>query len=125
MNQPGPLILLVEDELELGRLILRELQAAGYQVRHAPDGTMALQLFSEEPPDLVVLDWERLAPGPVRRVRDLPGGGDRLVTDQPDGIVHVVVNGTPIRRDERQLDDLSQLPGGSLAASPASAGASA
>jgi DNA-binding response OmpR family regulator len=28
-------ILVVEDELELGRLLTRELQAAGYRVRHS------------------------------------------------------------------------------------------
>src|SRR5690606_30253618 len=50
-------ILLVEDERELGRLVVRELQAAGYRVRHAPDGAAALAIFAEEPPDLVVLDW--------------------------------------------------------------------
>jgi N-acyl-D-amino-acid deacylase len=70
--------------------------------------------------DLVVLDWENLAPGPVRRVADLPDGGERLVTDQPRGVAHVVVNGVPIRRDERQLEDLSQLPGRLLGATPAS-----
>jgi len=50
-------ILLVEDELELARLVVRELEAAGYTVQHAPDGSTALQLFAESPPDLVVLDW--------------------------------------------------------------------
>lgn len=49
--------------------------------------------------DVVVLDWERLDPGPVRRVHDLPGGGDRLVADQPRGIRHVLVNGVPIVED--------------------------
>ena len=50
-------VLVVEDELELGRLLTRELQAAGYGVRHAPDGTTALQLFERDAPDVLVLDW--------------------------------------------------------------------
>jgi DNA-binding response OmpR family regulator len=50
-------ILLVEDEAELGRLIVRELETAGYRARHAADGAAALRLFADEPPDLVVLDW--------------------------------------------------------------------
>jgi N-acyl-D-amino-acid deacylase len=70
--------------------------------------------------DLVVLDWDQLAPGPTRRVRDLPGGGDRLVTDQPSGVVHVVVNGVPIRADERPLVELPTLPGRLLGAVPPS-----
>ncbi len=50
-------ILLVEDERELGMLIARELENAGYRVRHVLDGTAALRLFAEEAPDLVLLDW--------------------------------------------------------------------
>src|SRR5262249_19187561 len=50
-------ILVVEDELDLGRLVVRELESSGYHVRHAPDGPTALRLFAEQPPDLVVLDW--------------------------------------------------------------------
>ena len=69
--------------------------------------------------DLVVLDWTRLGRGPVRRVRDLPGGDDRLLTDRPTGIVHVLVNGAPIRRDEAMVTDLDRLPGGPLLATTA------
>jgi DNA-binding response OmpR family regulator len=50
-------ILLVEDEPELRRLLSRELGAAGYRVRQAPDGGTGLSLFRETNPDLVVLDW--------------------------------------------------------------------
>jgi DNA-binding response OmpR family regulator len=50
-------VLLVEDEPELGRLVRRELEAAGYDVRHATDGSMALELLNAQPPDLMILDW--------------------------------------------------------------------
>jgi len=50
-------VLLVEDELELGRVVVRELEAAGYQVRHAGDGLTAMQLCVAAPPDLMILDW--------------------------------------------------------------------
>jgi N-acyl-D-aspartate/D-glutamate deacylase len=50
------------------------------------------------PADIVVLDYERLDPGPVRRVRDMPANGERLVADAPVGIEAIVVNGMPIRR---------------------------
>ena len=52
-----PSILFVEDEIELARLVVRELEGAGYEVRHAPDASSALRLFGESPPDLIVLDW--------------------------------------------------------------------
>jgi DNA-binding response OmpR family regulator len=50
-------ILLVEDEPELARLVVRELENVGYNVRHAADGAAALRLFEERAPDLLVLDW--------------------------------------------------------------------
>lgn len=49
--------------------------------------------------DLTVFDPDTVAPGPLRRVQDFPADGERLVADQPGGISHVLVNGTPIRVD--------------------------
>jgi N-acyl-D-aspartate/D-glutamate deacylase len=54
--------------------------------------------------DLAVFDPATVAPGPIRRVRDFPADGERLTAEEPVGLRHVVVNGTPIRRDEVQLD---------------------
>lgn len=51
------LVLLVEDERELVRLIRRELEAAGHRVLLAEDGEEALRLHAEEGPEAVVLDW--------------------------------------------------------------------
>lgn len=51
------------------------------------------------PADIVVMDYDNLEVGPIRRAYDFPGGADRLVADQPQGIEHVIVNGVPIRRD--------------------------
>ena len=71
------------------------------------------------PADLVVLDWEALDPGPVRRVRDMPAGGDRLVADAPAGIDWVLVNGVPIREEGRPVAGrLDRLPGEILRSSP-------
>jgi N-acyl-D-aspartate/D-glutamate deacylase len=60
--------------------------------------------------DITVFDPATVDPGPQRRLRDLPAGGERLTNEEPVGIRHVLVNGTLIRTDERQLD-LDQLPG--------------
>ncbi|MFM8304822.1 MAG: N-acyl-D-amino-acid deacylase family protein [Actinomycetota bacterium] len=49
--------------------------------------------------DVTVFDPDTVAPGPVRRVRDFPADGARLVADAPSGMRHVLVNGTPIRVD--------------------------
>ena len=57
------------------------------------------------PADVVVLDWERLSPGPLRRVADMPADGERLIADAPSGIEHVIVNGEPIREDGAVLSE--------------------
>jgi N-acyl-D-aspartate/D-glutamate deacylase len=49
--------------------------------------------------DLTVFDPDTVAPGPLRRVRDFPAGGERLTADRPVGMVHTVVGGVPIRVD--------------------------
>jgi N-acyl-D-aspartate/D-glutamate deacylase len=58
------------------------------------------------PADVVVLDWERLSPGPLRRVADMPADGERLIADAPTGIDHVLVNGVPIRSEGEPLEAL-------------------
>ncbi len=60
--------------------------------------------------DVTVFDPTTVAPGPQRRLRDLPANGERLTNEEPTGMRHVMVNGTLIRSDERQLD-LAELPG--------------
>src|SRR5512143_875478 len=50
-------ILLVEDTSDLARVIVRELEASGYQVVHASDGLSAMRLYEKEQPDLLILDW--------------------------------------------------------------------
>ena len=49
--------------------------------------------------DVVVFDPDTVAPGPLRRIRDFPANAERLTADASVGINHVLVNGTPIRRD--------------------------
>lgn len=65
-------ILVVEDEEALARVVVRELQGAGYRAVHAADGEAALAALDEAQPDLVILDW--MLPGidgleVLRRVR--------------------------------------------------------
>ncbi len=64
------------------------------------------------PADLAVIDYERLSPGPIRRVRDMPGNGERLVADAPVGMDHILVNGVPIRCEGKSaVAALDRLPG--------------
>jgi len=62
--------------------------------------------------DIVVFDADTVAPGPLRRIRDFPADGERLVADAPQGVRHVLVNGTVIREDGTPNPDaLAARPG--------------
>jgi two-component system KDP operon response regulator KdpE len=56
MPDPKPRILVVDDEPQLTRVLLRSLTSKGYDVRIAGDGEFALQTFHDWPPSLVVTD---------------------------------------------------------------------
>jgi DNA-binding response OmpR family regulator len=49
-------LLFVEDTRELAQLVIQELETNGYQVQHASDGEMALQLFQRSTPGHFGLD---------------------------------------------------------------------
>ncbi|MCA9532562.1 MAG: amidohydrolase family protein [Myxococcales bacterium] len=63
------------------------------------------------PADVVVFDPATVAPAPLRRLRDLPGGAERLVADAI-GVDAVIVNGQLLRhRGEDQQGPEDALPG--------------
>ena len=69
--------------------------------------------------DIVVFDADTVAPGPLRRLRDFPGGSERLTADQPTGVTHVLVNGVVIRRHGQPVDEAERgRPGQLVAPSP-------
>ncbi len=52
-----PLVLLVEDEEPVRRLLAYNLRASGFRVAEAEDAEGALALVAEQSPDVVVVDW--------------------------------------------------------------------
>ncbi|MFT6223701.1 MAG: two-component system phosphate regulon response regulator PhoB, partial [Paracoccaceae bacterium] len=52
-----PLVLIVEDEPAQREVLAYNLEAEGFRIARACDGEEAMLLVSEEPPDLIVLDW--------------------------------------------------------------------
>ena len=73
-----PLILVVEDEKELNKLLQAYLTRAGYRALGAFSGDEGLRLYEQEKPDLVLLDLN--LPGKdglelareMRKSRDVP-----------------------------------------------------
>ena len=56
MPQQKPLILIVDDDSGLVKLVSLNLELDGYQVATAAEGKTALQLIKNEQPALVLLD---------------------------------------------------------------------
>ena len=52
-----PHILVVEDEASQREVLVYNLQAEGYRVSQADNGEEAMLIISEDPPDVIVLDW--------------------------------------------------------------------
>ena len=62
--------------------------------------------------DVCVFDPDEVAPGEIRRVRDFPADADRLTADSPQGVRHVLVNGTPIQEDgASRATEMEERPG--------------
>jgi N-acyl-D-aspartate/D-glutamate deacylase len=70
--------------------------------------------------DVVVFDPATVAPGPLRRVRDFPADSERLTADQPSGVHHVIVNGTPVVSDGARVEGTAR-PGQVVRPSPRAA----
>ncbi len=62
------------------------------------------------PADVLVFDPATVGAGPLRRVQDLPGGGERLICEAI-GIDAVIVNGVVLRRHGRDQVGVRELPG--------------
>ncbi len=61
--------------------------------------------------DLAIFDPDRVACSSLQRVHDLPGGGDRLISEAT-GMRAVVVNGTVLRENDADvIDTAGALPG--------------
>ena len=79
------------------------LEAAVHKLTGEPAGVFGFDdrgvLEPGRAGDVAVFDPATVAPGGLHRIRDFPADGERLVADEPVGMRHVVVNGTPIRVD--------------------------
>ncbi|MBL9216180.1 MAG: response regulator [Opitutaceae bacterium] len=56
LSPPPPALLVIDDEVQIRRLLRVSLEAAGYRVREAETGRLGLQEAATEPPDGIILD---------------------------------------------------------------------
>ena len=91
------------------------LEAAVQALTKRPADLMGITdrglLAQGRPADVVVFDPETVGASPLRRVQDLPGGADRLISDAI-GVEAVIVNGRVLRRrGDDKIDAEGDLPG--------------
>jgi DNA-binding response OmpR family regulator len=56
MEERPPLVLLADDDEQLGEMLMYMLNAKGYKAIRATDGEMALRMITDFQPDVVLLD---------------------------------------------------------------------
>ena len=90
------------------------LERAIHALTQRPAQLVGLQdrglLAEGRPADIVVFDPQTVGASSLRRVQDLPGDAERLVSDAV-GIDAVIVNGVILRKDNRDMVSDADLPG--------------
>lgn len=84
MTERKPRILVVDDERQLTRVLLRSLTSKGYEVRIAGDGEFALQTSRDWTPSLVITDLAMPNMGGIELCRRL-----REISDVPIVVLSV------------------------------------
>jgi len=77
----NPKILVVEDEAPIRQMIAMALGKAGYAVTEAEDARDARQKFTEDLPDLMVVDWMMPGESGIELVRSIKS--EKLTKDIP------------------------------------------
>ena len=58
MSPMSPLVLLIDDAIEIRELIGHLLRDEGFQVATAPDGFQGFKMAAEVPPDVILMDFD-------------------------------------------------------------------
>lgn len=85
-----PLVLVVDDDRSLRKLLTMAVNQAGYRTLEATNGQEALELYQQNAPDLVLLDAmmpEMNGFACCRKLRFLQTSEAQLTADSPDGSV--------------------------------------
>ncbi len=96
-SQGGPVILVVDDEEMIRSLLGQFLTLRGYQIRLAQDGSEALAMVAQEPPQMVILDMYMPGMNGVEVLRELrarqyAGGVVALTASQDEKLLQQTLN---------------------------------
>ena len=78
-------VVVADDSRVMRQIVIRTLRQAGYdwEITEAADGALALEIVTQEQPDLVLSDWNMPNMTGIELLRALRAGGD----DVPFGFV--------------------------------------
>jgi len=76
-------IIIAEDDAAMAEIVSHKLNINGFNVRHAENGLIAMDMFGQEPPDLMLLDLmmpemdgfqvlEKIRKNPDKKLADTP-----------------------------------------------------
>ena len=112
-------ILLIDDDADIRKLLLKALKTAGHNVAEAPNGREGIALYQEHPADLVITDLfmpEKDGYEVIKDIlRDYPtaniismtdGGGDDCVRARELGAVRTFVKPFP---EQELLDAVEEV----------------
>lgn len=57
-SPPSPLVLVIDDAAEVRELVGHILRGAGFRVALAPDGFQGFKMAAENPPDVILMDFD-------------------------------------------------------------------
>ena len=91
-------VVIADDSRVMRQIVIRTLRQAGYDwdITEAADGALALEVVTEEQPDLVLSDWNMPNMTGIELLRALRAGGDVV----PFGFV--TSEGSPEMRAEAE-----------------------
>jgi len=121
------LVLVIDDERSMRRLLCRILEDVGHQVLEAPDGRVGLQLFHQYGPNLIVTDIYMPKTEGIETIREIrarepelpilaiSGGGRHSIDPlwMASGLGATEVLAKPFRK-EAFLDAVARLVSGQL-----------
>lgn len=79
MHQPGPIVLLVEDDADIRRLVADLLRRENFAVEEADDGIAIDAVMTRVRPDIIVLDMMLPGEDGLSICRRLQGHGDPII----------------------------------------------
>ncbi len=76
-------IIVAEDDQAMAQIVSHKLNIHGFSVRHAENGLKAVEMFAQDPPDLMLLDLMMPEMDGFEVLQKIRGNPDKKLADTP------------------------------------------